>query len=799
MRCLFLARRIAHSMAAVAAVFTIGSMAAMPALAEDASSATASADSALIEEVVVMARRREENVQDVPLAITALTSDALEIRGIDDMMELEGAVPNLTFRAGRVSELVFSPALRGRRVGSDFLSLDQAVSLYSDGVNLPRAMAVSAIMVDLDRVEVLRGPQGTLYGRNSTGGAISVYANDPTDELSGSVRVEYGNYQFLSTEGIFNIPMGDRAGLRVVAQIRERDGFGRNLDGHDLADIDQSEFYRAVFRAELSDRFSVRAMVASFDSEGAGPIHRMVAFNPESGAAVQGACELVQRPFCDIPADFATVPGLFPALGQAAGMLFEAAGNPDPYRPSTTLGDTEPYSNGDSLQFSLQLDYDISDSLLLRSITGYNELSRDAFADVDGSPFSLIHVAWDSESEFFSQELKLLGSNENLDWVFGVYYGKEEGKEQNPTFVVSQLNPLSPFNFRTDGIENETQAAFAQADWRFSDGWTLTGGYRYTVDKRSTDASTALAFFELCAIPSPTAPGGLWLPFDPSTAQCPRTFKDKFKDDSWIVSLQRRLSDNAMVYGKVSKGYRTGGFNLRVAFDVQSGQAVDPETVIEYELGAKANFADGRVRLNGAVFFDDYDDMHVVSVVDTIIGLPATITENAASAEIFGVEGEARLLLADSFEVDLNFGYLDAENKERIREDGVDLSGTPMSGIPDWTFGVGAQYGNSLPFGDVLVRIGYQVRDKIDYEGSTPANDLVPGIGVRGSVGLLNAKVSVDFQAWNATLSLWGRNLTDEAYENDVIVTYDSLGGVSEIVGPPRTYGVSLTKRFGNF
>ena len=254
-----------------------------------------------------------------------------------------------------------------------------------------------------------------------------------------------------------------------------------------------------------------------------------------------------------------------------------------------------------------------------------------------------------------------------------------------------------------------------------------------------------------------------------------------------------------MVYGKVSKGYRTGGFNLRVAFDVQSGQAVDPETVIEYELGAKANFADGRVRLNGAVFFDDYDDMHVVSVVDTIIGLPATITENAASAEIFGVEGEARLLLADSFEVDLNFGYLDAENKERIREDGVDLSGTPMAGIPDWTFGVGAQYGNSLPFGDVVFRVDYQVRDKVDYEGSTPADDLVPGIGVRGSFGLLNAKVAVDFQAWNATLSLWGRNLTDEAYENDVIVTYDSLGGVSEIVGPPRTYGVSLTKRFGNF
>ncbi len=790
------APRFAARTVAAAAVVAVGALAFRPAFSENEGTATA-AWTGSIEEVVVMARRKEENIQDVPLAVTAMTDAVLEARGIDDILELEGAVPNLTFRAGRVSEQDFSPALRGRRVESDFLSLDQAVSLYSDGVNLARPMAVSAIMVDVGRVEALRGPQGTLYGRNSTSGAISVYGNDPTDEFSGRLQVEYGNYDFLTTQGILNLPMGDRAGLRVVAQLRERDGYGENANGHDLANED-SEFFRAIFRADLGDRASVRAMVAKYDGEGSGPIHRLAAFNPEGLIALQGGCEIAKGPMsvCDLPGDFVAVPGLFAALGQAGATAAAVAAETDPYKPSSTLGGREPYSNGESLQFALQLDYDLTDSVLVRSITGYNELSRDAETDADGLPYTVLHLGWESESEFFSQELQLLGSTDSFDWVLGLYYGNEEGAEQNPTLLIPQLNPLSPFNFSTAGIENETQAAFAQADWHFSEDWTLTTGFRYTVDKRSTDADSNLAGGAICAIPSESA--ALWLPIAPATWQCPRTFEDKFKEDSWIVSLQRIWNDT-MVYAKVSKGYRTGGFNLRVAFDAQSGQAVDPEIVTEYELGMKTDLADGRVRLNGALFFDDYEDMHVISVIDTPIGLPATITENAAAAEVLGFEGEARFMLGEYIDVDINVGYLDGEFQERIREDGVDLSGTAMSGVPDWTFGAGAQYSSTLPFGDVLMRVDYTWRGEVDYEGSTPTNDAVPGIGVRDSFGLLNAKLSIDVQAWNATLALWGRNLTDEEYVNEVIVIWDGLGPVNEIVGTPRTYGVSLTKRFGNF
>lgn len=789
-------RFVACNGAAVAAILAVGALAFRPAYSQDDGVDTATS-SGSIEEVIVMARRKEENIQEVPLAVTAMTDATLEARGIDDILELEGAVPNLTFRAGRASEQDFSPALRGRRVESDFLSLDQAVSLYSDGVNLPRFMAVSAIMVDVGRVEVLRGPQGTLYGRNSTSGAISVYGNDPTDELSGRVRVEYGNYDLLTTQGILNLPMGDRAGLRFVAQLRERDGYGENANGHDLADED-SEFFRATFRADMGDRASVRAMIAKYDGEGSGPIHRLAAFNPMGQLAIQGACEIVKgtNGFCDLPGDFAAFPQLFPAIGQAVGTAAAEVANTDPYKVGSTLAGKRPFSNGESLQFALQLDYDLTDSVLVRSITGYNELSRDAETDGDGLPFSVLHIAWNSDSEFFSQELQLLGSSGSVDWVFGLYYGKEEGEEASPTSIISGLNPLSPFNFSTAGIENETQAAFAQADWHFAQDWTLTTGFRYTIDKRSTDANSNLAGGAVCAIPSESA--ALWLPFDPSTWQCPRTFDDKFKEDSWIVSLQR-IWNNTMVYGKVSKGYRTGGFNLRVAFDVQSGQAVDPEIVTEYELGMKTNLAEGRVQLNGAFFFDDYEDMHVISVIDTPIGLPATITENAAAAEVLGFEGEARFILGEHFDVDINFGYLDGEFKERIREDGVDLSGTPMTGVPDWTFGAGAQYSNTFDFGDMLLRVDYTWRDEVDYEGRSPSNDVVPGIGVRDSFGLLNAKLSIDVQAWNATVALWARNLTDEEYVNEVIVVYDALGNVNEIVGTPRTYGISLTKRFGNF
>ncbi len=796
----FLSRR---SVAMAGALVLAAVLGFRPALAEETDAAGPSI-SGPIEEVIVMARRKAENLQDVPLAVTAMSEGGLEARGITEIVDLEGAVPNLAINAGRVSDQQFATSLRGRVVGSDFLSLDQAVSLYSDSVNLPRSMSVSAIMVDVDRVEILRGPQGTLYGRNSTGGAVAVYSNEPTDEPSGSVRVEAGNYASRVTQGVANIPLGDHAALRVVAQLRSRDGYAENAAGHELANIDESAFYRAVFRSDVSDRFSVRAMFASFEQEGTSAVHVLTSFNPQSGALSQAACEIVNRRFCDLPGDFATVPGLFAALGQAGAAFADALARSqaDPSRPQSTLGGMKPYSDGESLQASLQLEFDMTDSLLLRSITGYNEVSRNAMTDVDGTPFAIMHINWESENEFFSQELQLLGSFDYADWVLGLYFANEEGAEANPVYALAQVNPLSPFNFQTDGIENDTRAAFGQVDWSLDDDWTLTAGYRYTIDERSTDASSTVGQ-GLCVVPAPGAPGGEINLFgffmgDFSSAQCPRTFDDEFKDDSWVLSLQRTLPDGSMIYGKASKGYRTGGYNLRVAFSVDSGQAVRPETVLEYELGVKTDLAGGALRLNAAMFFDDYDDMHEIAVVDTAAGLPATITENAASAEVFGMEAEARLRLSGAFDVDAHFGYLDTEYTEYLRSDGLDFSGHPLIGAPEWTTGIGAQYSNTLGFGEMFFRIDYQWRAEVDYEGGTGESIAFPGIGVRDSYGLLNARLSFDISDWNATIALWGRNLTDEAFETQVIVNNTGLGVTTQIMGAPRTYGISFTKRFGN-
>ena len=778
----------------------------------------------ILEEIVVTARRRDESMQDVPISITAVSGDFIErikVGGTDDLQFL---VPSLAMIPSGSMKETLAPSLRGQRNQDVLGTMDASVATYFGDTLVARASGLNQALYDLSQVQVLKGVQGTLFGRNTTGGAIVLQPQAPTDEFEGNVSVGFGNYNNQEVTAVLNVPFTDTLAMRVAGKVQQRDGFAENIEtGQELEDRDLKS-WRISLRWNPTDNIESLTIYDHYEHDQGGTLSTIRAINPSASAIAghQGlGAAAPQLPF------FPNLAGAFPDLNALVAEQ-RARSNPRKFRSQEGTGRV----NGDffgklksevenwGLQNTTSVDVG---AFTIKNMMGYRESYLDTVTDMDGSIAGLITPNQGNDYEFFSNELQFLGTalEEKLDWVAGLYYMTEEGGDWGNSNQFNELtvegtrvgtfSALMGMGFAfpdavaaangaasaaskiintTGEAENESRAAYVGLTYRLNSTWTLSGGLRYTEDERTYTANSNTFFFNTGVNTCDFIRNGANLPIDECGVKASKTF-DAFTYDA---TLTYNFSDDSMVYGSFRHGYRSGGFGGRARNDAEM-KPFDPEEVDEFEVGFKSEVQMGNVpaRFNGAFFFQDYTDIQRQTPIDVPGGGIATIIENAAEGEIWGGELELQIMPTENISVAMFYSYTDGEYGSFMGTNGVDRSNEWLILAPKNTIGATVSYMQDLAdMGGLTWTLNlYSQSSGYIY----PTNEQ---IAEHGGYSLVNARVDWENVAGSSfDIGLWGRNLGDkDARVGSVGIVNTGAGFGSALWNDPRTYGVDVRYRF---
>ena len=706
----------------------------------------------ILEEIVVTAQRREENAQSVPIALTAITAEQLTARQLDDVASLGHAAPNMDVAPGQANSLTAAISIRGQVEATNVPTVDPPVGLFLDGNYVARVTGANMNLVDIERVEILRGPQGTLFGRNTIGGAINIVPNKPEKALSGSVETLFGNYDQLRLTGVLNTPvLGGDAAFRIAAQHAEHSGFARTvvLD-RDLND-DDTDFIRAQFRLAPEDRWDVNL---SFDYSNTSTSNQWITLL---------------------------------AAGPPATLVPAAAGRPDDslenYRDPLTRRTHASYAGGfDSRArgISATVTYPIA-SHMLRAIAAFRDLDLTIVGtDLDGTPYDLATQLRQEQAERQeSYELQWLGEafDGRFEWTGGLYDFEERvsrlGRANN-------LAPLSTIEDSTSGdVRNESRSVYLQIAANLSSDVRLQAGARHVEDKRQLTSFNSRwdQGVQLCSL-------------DPSLIDSPDSCQATLpaREFDYVplnVSVDYAPADRLMMYAKYSRGQRAGGYNFRVT-DLVSTLPFEPETVDAYELGLKSDLFDRGLRMNLALFRTDYDDIQLAQMVLDQLQRPTVVTVNAGAARIEGGEVEFTAQLGRTV-LAMGLGHIDARYT-RLEPGVIDVElDSEFRHTPAWT--LSAAFDVPLEFRSAAFNLhaDYSWRDEVFYGGHPLAR--------QGDFGLVNARVSTRFANSGLEITVWCRNLADTRYMARALPPGN--GVMRALPGDPRTFGATVGYRFG--
>ncbi|MFV8817554.1 TonB-dependent receptor [Haliea sp. E17] len=697
---------------------------------------------AQLEEVIVTAERREASLQDTEISMSVFSTRSIEEQGIQTYLDLSAMAPNVMMHEmpGKAGGAI---SIRGFKNAETFSTFEPKVALYLDGVLIAKGAGSVFDVLDLERVEILRGPQGTLYGRNTVGGAVNFITKKPnTEEFSGKVSASLGDYDLQDFKGSVNIPIGDTLAFKASAGSMKRDGFWENRlqNNKTLGDRDrQSALLQLMWEPTDSLNFLYAYDKTDID-EGFYP-SATVNYGP-------------------------LAPQLAPYVQD---------GTKDRY-----FDGFDTFTKADISGHAFTVNWELNDNLSLVSVTGYREFQVDSFQDSDATPILQGHVYSGDDYQNLTEELRLVGDgfNSKLEYVLGAFYMDEDIKDsyQNLESAAYGLSINSGAS-----AKNEVWAVFGQGTYSLSEKMDFTFGLRYTQEDRSMSNRQILEVLG----------GGPVV----SESINPNAQKD-YDDLSGTLSLSYDWSHDLMTYFKVSKGYSSGGFNARQADPQYFYPGYDEETVYTYELGWKSTWLDSRLILNGALFYSDYSDLQVNQLTET----GSNNIDNAGDAEITGLELEATAMVTDSFEVGGGYGYLDPQYKKYIAVDGTDLSNNHWAHAPKNTFNLYGRYQVEDVFGGNLVmRVDYSwVDDYFLLTANGP--NLVDG-NVAPSYDTINARIALEeLPLWgdtHITVAAWGKNLTDELWYNSGFDLSDGLlGYVGKSPSAPRTWGVDLIWEF---
>ncbi len=724
------------------------------------------------EDIIVTANKREQGLQDVPLAITAISGADLANRGILDVTSLASSVPGLSFgQSGSDAR----PAIRGARTEEVDAANDPVIGFFVDGVYKPRTSQALAAFIDLERVEVLRGPQGTLFGRNTFGGSINLVSKLPEPDFGASGNIRYASYNDLRLEGMVNAPLGDKVALRVVGMWQQSDGWVRveaprvagGGQAEDFNDNDQW-YMRGTLKVDVSDASELILRLSHWDQSGFGA----------GGFGYTTVGTLRENP--------GTGPGGATGTQDLGGFLDRnnprsgAAPGPSdlgPYRAfrNTDLTRTTTETSG-NLEFNSSLD-----GIGIKLLASFADFRAFRVGDEDFSENFASLLELDTRSNSQSVEFQLTSEYDSpVQWVVGAFYFSEDVVED--FFFRTPTNPLA-FTFTQD-VKTDSLAPYAQIDWKVSDRLTLVAGGRYTWDIKR--------FIYQSPVGAPD--------LNPDKAE--------FAKFTWRLGANFELTPDNLLYASVSTGFRSGGFNNGGNPPVPS---YGPQTVTAYEIGSKNMFPEAGLTLNVVGFYNDYNDILSNTFVD--LG-PTTVVarSNSGEARAYGIEAELAWRPTDALTIDGNATWLNARfdsfqaSSPLAQATGfqlvpgttnqLDLSGNRIPLSPDFKVNIGANYRIDLGSAGTLtpeVRFfwsdSYFVNE-FNYDAGIDGRD----VGRQGSYTRTDLRVTWMSGDERFMLQAFVENLEDEAVLNRAVI--GGQGAIFQNYAPPRIFGVTGGFRF---
>lgn len=732
----------------------------------------------VLEEVLVTAQKREQNLQEVPVSITSFNAAELENKGITTITELEKSVPNTQFRASRATNSTLTAYIRGVGQQDPLWGFEPGVGVYVDDVYYARPQAAVMDVFDVERIEVLRGPQGTLYGKNTVGGAIKYITRKMTGEAEAKITVAAGAYgqQDLNIAGQFPVIENELYIGGAIARM-ERDGYGKVDTGYNINN--------ATFNSS-EENYNKDVLVARISAE----------YSPGD------------RLFIRLAADSTDDDSNQPCGSQSSPTALTNPSNGQPFVISNNPFDgacgTSHVSNVENSGFSLTVQYDLSETTTLKYIFAKREGETQQFIDFDGTPLDAFDVPAKYADDQKSHELQLNYTIDRLAVVAGLYYFT--GNSAGAFDVV--LNGLGGtpymdgehFDLAIGGdVDTESTSAYVNASYELLDNLTLTGGLRLTKDDKNSNIQR-FSYNTTNSFPYTQNQGTGFTFGDPSNdtlLAVATDISDREASNDWSelspsVKLDWQMNDDIMLYISYAEGFKSGGFDMRgnAATNPNVAQGYDPEIVETIEAGIKSQLLNDRLRLNFTIFDMNYTDMQLT--VQTAQPAPVFFSSdvvNAGTAEIQGAELEALLQVTSGVSTSLSIGHMNAE-LTKVLSGGVDVSDSwEMLNAPDWTGQVGVNYERDLgDAGSLMLNTAASYRDS-----SRNFNNVVCSCDQDQSYTLLDASANWYSADEHWTVSLFVKNIEDKEYKTG---GYNLGSGELAFYGPPRTWTASLAYAF---
>lgn len=719
---------------------------------------------AAMEEIVVTATKRASSLQDVSIAVAVVDGQRIDEQGISTLEELTYQVPNVQISEAAVSTNVF---MRGVGSGVNY-GFEQSVGTFIDGVYYGRSRSVRNPFLDVERVELLKGPQGVVFGKNTIAGTLNITTRRPSAEPEGSLAVLWEpEYDMTAVTGVVSGPLGDTLSGRLVGRLAEGDGYMDNsLTGNSEPERDEWAL-RGVLEWAPTDRLTATLKAEAGAYDVVGRAEQLTRAEPTLVALVQAI-----DPAAEIDFDYdKSGPGTEPLFDQES-------------------------DDTDTQTYALTLEYQLGEHDLT-SITSYTDYDVDASIDADFTNLSLLGYELDQSYEAWSQELRLAGTlSANVDYILGLYYSDESFESGKVVPVnlaaVPALDASLPAVFPRTGTRHQffTQdttswAAFAQATWHVTDRWRLLLGLRYTEDEK--EATKRLFFSELGG----SSPDPVVSTFFPLLGLGnPHEFDDLDRQEDDLtpsLTVEWDVTDSVMVYGRYSEGFKGGGFDEDNVAGEPDVEEFDSESVVSYSLGFKSMLG-GSASLNVELFRSEYDDLQV----STFLGTGGFLVGNAGQAITQGLEADLRWMLGESFSLDASIAWLDAyydsyENGPCVFGGGTvcDLTDRNLQFSPDYSGNVTLTY--ETPVSDnwqLTLQGNVNFTDGFDIPG-----DLDPVVA-QDSFYKLGARAALRSTSGRYEVALIGKNLTDEAttsWGNDVPLGNILGNNYFQFIDPPRT------------
>jgi iron complex outermembrane receptor protein len=743
-----------------------------PALAAESASEAGSAGTAPLQEVMVTARRRSESLQKTPVSVVALSTESLETRSVTNLRSLQNYVPNLTFAASQnVGEAAGNAFIRG--IGQeDFIAgAEPGIGFYLDGVYFARMSGTLMNLTDVERIEVLRGPQGTLFGKNTIGGAINLVSVMPHNASEGHVSVIAGNYNRVELKGMLNDPLTENLFVRLSVSRVDRDGYGRrlappNILGGTKVDNaregdDHGQAARVQLRWLATDTFTTDLSLDGSRKRNHQGVNHIDQLN--------------------------TAAGFFPAInnliaqGKLPGPTLTSALIPQDLLESYAGGNN--FANQDIWGASLTLTQSLGENTL-KFIGAYRHLRNRVGTDPDGLYFDIVRNEFRENQHQYSGELQWNATAGSLTYTAGLFAFREDA-ESLPTALVGQGEVLytcgcfytTPPNFTTSQsqLSSKSYAAYTQGTYKLTESLSTTLGARHSQESKSIAS-------QVVRLDANLQPTGV------VTGQGAND--DDFSSFTYRAGLEYQAMPDLMLYASVAKGYKSGGFNARPTPSLQNLglTSFEPETALTYEIGARSEWFERRLRVNATLFHTSYDDIQLREQA-IVGGVTTTLIGNAAKARIRGAELEIVAAPVDRLTLTASYGHLDPKYLDVGTAPGITLN-SKFQRAPSDSASAAIDYEFALAGGTLQLHGDYAYRSKEQFQLTASPFDQEP-------YGLVSARISLRPQNARWSLALFGTNLTDERYRTAGRASLiNQVGFAYSSIGMPRQYGVQVRTSF---